>query len=163
MFIWTNTNLATFCHFNRYMLILRPTPVGKMGLLPNTENFCLRMRRECWESFPRHRLQRKPLVSDTGMHYGTCVTHVPWCMSGSLTCDGGENVPGIPGACATCNFAYLVRCPLAKVHVLSFPLPIAIEINLYGSMWTSEIDKANHQNVADGARLWNDYSVLGAY
>ena len=35
--------------------------------------------------FPRHRLQRKPLVSDPGMHHGTCVTHVPWCMSGSLT------------------------------------------------------------------------------
>ena len=50
--------------------------------------------------FPTHRLQRKPLVSDPGMHHGTCVTHVPWCMSGSLTCGGGENVPGIPGACA---------------------------------------------------------------
>ena len=35
--------------------------------------------------FPRHRLQRKPLVSDPGMHHDTCVTHVPWCMSGSLT------------------------------------------------------------------------------
>ena len=23
-------------------------------------------------------------VSDPGMHHGTCVTHVPWCMSGSL-------------------------------------------------------------------------------
>ena len=32
-----------------------------------------------------HRLQRKPLVSDPGMHHGTCVMHVPWCMSGSLT------------------------------------------------------------------------------
>ena len=50
--------------------------------------------------FPRRRLQRKPLVSDLGMHHGTCVTHVPWCMSGSLTRGGGENVPGIPGACA---------------------------------------------------------------
>ena len=35
------------------------------------------------------------------MHHGTCVTHVPWCMSGSLTHVGGENVPGIPGACAS--------------------------------------------------------------
>ena len=26
-----------------------------------------------------------PRVSDPGMHHGTCVTHVPWCMSGSLT------------------------------------------------------------------------------
>ena len=51
--------------------------------------------------FPTHRLQRKSLVSDPGMHHGTCVTHVPWCMSVSLTCGGGENVPGIPGACAS--------------------------------------------------------------
>ena len=50
--------------------------------------------------FPRRRFQRKQLVSDPGMHHGTCVTHVPWCMSGSLTCGDGENVPGIPGACA---------------------------------------------------------------
>ena len=33
------------------------------------------MCRECRERFPRHRLQRKPLVSDAGMHHGTCVTH----------------------------------------------------------------------------------------
>ena len=50
--------------------------------------------------FPRRRLQRKPLVSDPGMHHGTCVTHVPRCMSGSFNCGDGENVPGIPGACA---------------------------------------------------------------
>ena len=50
--------------------------------------------------FPRRWIQRKLLVSDHGMHHGTCVTHVPWCMSGSLTCGDGENVPGIPGACA---------------------------------------------------------------
>ena len=50
--------------------------------------------------FPRRRFQRETLVSDPGMHHGTCVTHVPWCMSGSLTCGDGENVPGIPGACA---------------------------------------------------------------
>ena len=34
------------------------------------------------------------------MHHGTCVTHLPSCMSGSLTCGGGENFPEIPGACA---------------------------------------------------------------
>ena len=50
--------------------------------------------------FPRRRFQRKPIVGDPGMHHGTCVTHVPWCMSGSLTCGDGENVPGIPCACA---------------------------------------------------------------
>ena len=26
-----------------------------------------------------------PRVNDPGMHHGTCVTHVPWCMPGSLT------------------------------------------------------------------------------
>ena len=55
------------------------------------------MRREFRERFPRHRFQRKPLVSDPGMHHCTCVTHVPWCMSGSLARGGWENVPGIPG------------------------------------------------------------------
>ena len=49
---------------------------------------------------PHRRFQRKPIVSDPSMHHGTRVTHVPWCMSGSLTLGGGENVPGIPGACA---------------------------------------------------------------
>ena len=71
----------------------------------------LRMRRECRERFPRHRIQRKPLVSDPVMHHGTCVTYVPWHMSGSLTRGDGENVPGILGACATRDFMYLVRGP----------------------------------------------------
>ena len=62
-------------------------------------------------TFPLHRLQRKPLLKDHGMHQGTCVTHVPWCMSGSRTRSGRENVPGIPGACTTHNFTYLVRGP----------------------------------------------------
>ena len=71
------------------------------------------MRWKCRERFPRHRLQRKPLVSDAGMHHGTCVTHVPWCMSGLLTRGGGENVPGIPSACATRNFTYLARATVS--------------------------------------------------
>ena len=70
------------------------------------------MRRERRERFLRHRLQRKPLISDPGIHHGTCVTHVPWCMSGSLTRGGGENIPGIPDACATRKFMYLARGPL---------------------------------------------------
>ena len=60
---------------------------------------------------PRHRLQRKPLVSDPDLHHGTCVTYVPWCMSGSLTRGGGKNVPGIPGAWSTHNFTCLVKAP----------------------------------------------------
>ena len=75
------------------------------------KNCGLRMRREYRESFPHHRLQRKLLVSDPGMHHVTWVTLVPWFMSASLSCGGGENDPGIPGACATHNFTYLVRGP----------------------------------------------------
>ena len=89
----------------------------------------MRMRRECRERYPRHQLQRKPLVNDHGMHHGTCVTHVPWCMSGSLTRGSGENVPSIPGACTTRNFTYLARGPwttknflVINIHVLIITL-----------------------------------------
>ena len=90
--------------------------ITRSGLVrrgPLTRYVILRVciRRECRERFPHHQLQRKPLVYDPGMHHGTCVTHVPWCMSGSLTRGGGKNVPGTPGACATRNFTYLVRGP----------------------------------------------------
>ena len=68
--------------------------------------------------FTRHRRQGKPLISDPDMHHGTCVTHVPWCMSGSLTRGGGENVPGIPGACATRKFTYLARGPWSYKRLL---------------------------------------------
>ena len=72
------------------------------------------MRREFPENLPRNQIQRKPLVSDPSMHRDTCVTHVPWCMSGSLTHSGGENVRGIPGAWASRNFTYLARGPLTN-------------------------------------------------
>ena len=62
------------------------------------------------------------------MHNCMCVTHVPWCMSGSLPRGDGENIPGIPSACATRIFTYLVRgrwlvagfAPLHSEPVLNF-------------------------------------------
>ena len=103
-----------------------------MGLLPDSQNCGLRMRRECRERFACHRLLRKPLVSDPGMHHGTCVTHVPWCMSGSLSRGGGENVHGIPGACATqfyvsrkrpmhCGITWLVGIPTIFQRPMTVP------------------------------------------
>ena len=101
------------CQSDGLCYLGRVTPLRRNGPLTRYAKLWLRMRRECRERFPCHRLQRTPLVSDPGMHHGngTCVTDVPWCMSGSLTWGGGENVAGIPGACATRNFTYLARGP----------------------------------------------------
>ena len=66
-------------------------------------------------TFSCHQLQRIPPISNHGMHHGTCVMHVAWCMSGLLTRGGRENVPGIPGACATRNFTCLTRGPWKKL------------------------------------------------
>ena len=47
-------------------------------------------------------LSPSPQVSDPAMHHGTCVTHVPWCMPGSLTSGflwnrrRGETFPAFP-------------------------------------------------------------------
>ena len=87
-----------------------------MGLLPDTQNCGLRKRRKCRERFSRHRIQINPLVSDPDMHHGTCVTHVPSCIPGSLTRGRGENVPGISGACASRNVAWLARGPLLRLY-----------------------------------------------
>ena len=60
--------------------------------------------------FLRRRLQRKPLVSDLGMHHGTCVTHM------RDVCR--DRLPAVAGKCSrhsrcmrTRNFTYLVRGP----------------------------------------------------
>ena len=36
------------------------------------------------------------------------------CAGNAGEIGGGENVPGIPGACATRNFAYMVRDPCKR-------------------------------------------------
>ena len=49
------------------------------------------------------------------MLHGTCVTHVPWSMPGSLTSGflwWRGNRSSIPSACAPLNFAYLVKRPV---------------------------------------------------
>ena len=71
------------------------------------------------ERFPCHRLRRKPLFGDPGVQHGTCVTHVPWRMSGSLTRGGGAKVPDIPGVYTARNFTNLVRDPCANIASLN--------------------------------------------
>ena len=100
--------------------------------------------------FPHRRFRREPLVSDPGMHHGTCVTHVPWCMSGSLTCGGGENVPGIPGACAPailriwqeahwgrddmsarCQVAFSILFPVWKLMTFRWHFSLGIQLTIH--------------------------------
>ena len=121
------------------------------------------MRRERRERFPHHQLQRKPLVSDPGMHHGTCVTHVPWCMSGSLNRGGGENVPGIPGACATRNFTYLARGPWwHQIYVQSC---FTVTWGILGFPWYQQVNmwKKNYCDVIMGAIASQIISLASVY
>ena len=102
------------------------------------------MRRECRERFLRHRFQTKPLVSDRDMHHGTCVTHVMWCMSRSLTWGGRANVPGILSACATRNFMYLVRSALLIANALELRL---FCINLLKCSWWCQVHWSSSQSI----------------
>ena len=74
------------------------------------------MHRECRERFPRHRIQRKPLVRDPGMHHGTRVTHVPWCMLRLLIHGGGKTFPAFPVHMHIRNFTYMARAPYPCVR-----------------------------------------------
>ena len=85
-------------------------------------------------------------VSDLDMQHGTCVTHVPWCMPGSLTNDffwsrwRGKSAPGIPGACATHNFTYLARDPWSSPchsyrRIFDPTIDIAVPTNTFTMQW----------------------------
>ena len=74
------------------------------------------------------------LVSDPG------VTHVPWCMPGSLTSGflwirWRENFPGIPGACAIRNITCLVR---GQRNIQ--PLQICHFVTIYRAIITGTIE-----------------------
>ena len=113
--------------------------------------------------FPRHRLQRKPLVSDPDIHHGTCVTHVPWCMSGSLTCGGGENVPGVPGipfcACTNLNFTYLARGPW-ETALLCNDVSHWLGANLESALtWRLKAKASFHRSLIKNVYLPSRFSV----
>ena len=84
------------------------------------------MRRECLERFPRHR----------GLAIPTCTCRDVFQdrkLAVSFEMGPGENATGIPGACATRSFTYLVRGPSHTVeaarcgimmHPAKKPIPI---------------------------------------
>ena len=74
-------------------------------------------------------------VSDPDMHHGTCVTHVPWCMPGSLTSSflwsrrRGKMFPAYPDVSGKkpiketqvcCDCLFLVCHNLWRIHVIIF-------------------------------------------
>ena len=62
-----------------------------------------------------------PRISDPDMHYGTCVhdTCRDRKLAVSVEVGGGENVSGMPGACATGDFTCLVRGPCRILRLIS--------------------------------------------
>ena len=90
-----------------------------MGLLPDTQNCGCACAGNAGNVFPvttGKRSRRAPrhvwharAVMLAGIANWQCL----------LKSAAGQNVPGIPGACATCNFTYLVRGPYLRSHCLS--------------------------------------------
>ena len=112
-------------HHDSYTLV-------PMGLLPDMKICGLRMRRECRKRFSRHR----------GLVIPTCITVRAWrtCHDAwrdrlivfSFEVGDGKNAPGIPGACATSKFPYLVRGPcrdqLRLLYRIETKVPHSLEI-----------------------------------
>ena len=89
---------------------------------------CCACARNAGNVFPHHR----------GLAIPTCIAARAWrtcrdaCrdryLAVSVEVGGGENVPGIPGACATRNFTYLVIGPwdVFLVHALTYDLNMVV-------------------------------------
>ena len=82
VFVWAGPTISQYLCYSRFLREFHIS-IHKHTLIHILRFLC-------------HWLQRKPLVSDPGMHQGTCVTHVPWCMSGYLTSSVGETFPAFP-------------------------------------------------------------------
>ena len=89
----------------------------------------------------------------------------PWCISGSLTRGGEENVPGIPGACATRNFAYLARGPWAWLMLHQYQQKVTgsetkrhVGVDLYcdSIMHKGECSRLHTESVAGSWTLCSD-------
>ena len=103
------------------------------------------MRRECRERFPRQH----------GLAIPTCITARAWrtcrdaCrdreLAVSLEFGVEENIPRIPGACATRNFTHLVRGPLHVPNVVIIVLN-TLRPRQNGRQFTDDIIKYTFLN-----------------
>ena len=98
---WCQSNEYVKCVFKYawFHLWLRPQRVGEaIGFPchgPLTRYGKLRVVHAPGTVSPPPNL-KEPRLSDPGMHHGTCVTHVSWCMSGSLTRGAGKMFLAFP-------------------------------------------------------------------
>ena len=107
-----------------------------MGLLPNTSNCGYAYAGNAGNVFPatagkqsRH-ASRHVRDARAVMHAGMANSRFP------LNSTVGENVPGIPGACATRDFTYLVRGPWHVMPWKRFPCYNQVNVS---SMSTSAV------------------------
>ena len=118
------------------------------------------MRRECLEHFSRHWLQRKPLVSDRGMHHDTCVSQVSWCMSGSLNLGCGKNVPRPSRRMHNPQFYVsgkrLIACILIAINDPKLSMPVWLDIS-------SRQKLIINVELASCCRNWNFMQETHAY
>ena len=111
--------MGSFLAFRRFWALR-----GKChGPLARWVKLRVRMRRECRERFPatagmrfRH-ASRHVRDARAVMHTGIAYPRFP------LNSAAGEIFPGIPVACATLNFTYLVRGPCWTILLLAAPMP----------------------------------------
>ena len=139
-----------------------------MGLLPDTQS-CSVMRRECRERFPRFRKLAIPTCI-TARASRTCRDACrDRSIAVSFNVDGGENVPGIPGACATQKYPYLGRGPLVsekEIYDILMPLPVtALFLNFSSFGGIVEMCKKNdivgfYLHGVDNGTTFNTFSWL---
>ena len=79
-----------------------------MGLLPDTRNCGCAYAGDAGNVFPITAGERSRHASRHVRHARAVIANYRFPLKSAA----GGNVPGIPGACATCNFTYLVRDPL---------------------------------------------------
>ena len=87
-----------------------------MGLLPNTSNCGCACVGNTGDVFPAT-AGKQSRHARAVMHAGIANSRFP------LNSAAGENVPGIPGACTTRNFTYLVRGPLRGDSTREWQMP----------------------------------------
>ena len=109
------------------------TSTTAMGHMPDKQNCVLCMRRECRERFPRLGWLAIPICITAHASRTWRDACQDSYLAVSFEVSGGENVPGIPGACSTRIFAYLVRGPwaAASAHIIAAVVGKALPVRRY--------------------------------